>query len=118
MFFEDEPFTAQIVKRTLDGCAGKVQFRSDRVHCKPAAPFRVGMILQTAVDRNRSVSQTGIVDGIVIVYQSSPGLSLNIGLRGKGARSSRNGGCDRSGRLGTGAGCFFKMAASSSSLLA
>ncbi len=118
MFLTDKAFPAQLVKRAFDGCAGKVQLRSDGIDCEPAASFCIGMILQAAIDDYRTVSQTRIVDGIEMVQASSPDLSRKIGLRGKGARSSRDSGCGRS-FLATGAGgCFFRMAASSASLSA
>ena len=118
MFFADESLPAQLVKRAFDGCAGKVQLCGDGVDRKPTAAFCVGVVLQTAVDHHRTVSQPGVMDRMETAYKSSPGLSRKIGRRGSGARSSRNDGCERSLLVGTAGGCFRRMAASSSSLLA
>jgi len=57
VFFTDKSFPAQLVKRAFDGCAGKVQLFGDGVDRKPTAAFFVGVVLQTAVDHYRTVSQ-------------------------------------------------------------
>jgi hypothetical protein len=86
MLFTYKSFPAQLVKRTFDGCAGKVSLRSNGAHSKPAAALCIGVVLQTAVDNYRTMSQTGIMNRIEIAYKSSPDLSRKSGLRGIEAR--------------------------------